>query len=389
MRSLFRLVDDVIIDVLSHWIDAQSLARVDSACCNKIDRIALLELISKPHFTTFSGALLESVDEYLLWCTQRKLKLSSFKFGHQINCAIKLNLFSRMSEIHIELSRSSAIDVRWMGKLINCSDVLDKIIVTGENYQSDRRFEALFLHINNLILNRLKVIQFNYDKEEGISISVASYLKSHCHALREITINRARGGCVHDLAQLVLNNSQTLQRISIHFPFNALVDESIVLAAQQCGDLTELTLSGLQFVDTRILSETAKLVRAAPQLHTLRLEGIDNNITHAVLFDISRTKGDVMLCTSGWSMSGVSGQVWLELLNAVRVVHHLSFIKCKDFNNDIFRQISAVQPHLFAFVLRDENAAICTSLQILREIFPQCQALIINSDRWTTTTNEG
>ncbi len=386
MISFFQLIDDVVISVLSLWTDTISLARVDSAWCNIIDRTALLELISKPHFTTDNGTFSESDDKYMLWCTQWKLKLRSFKFN-KTHCGVKLNL-SCMSEIVIELSNSE-IDMNWMGKLINSCHVLDKITVIGAHYFCSR-FDNVLSQIKETILNQLIVIQLKYakTKEDEISRSVVSHLSAHCRALGEISINRPEDGSIPDLAQLVLNNSKTLQRISIQFPLRTVGAESIILAAQQCRDLTELTLSGLQFVDTRILSETAKLVRVAPQLHTLRLEGIDVITDQLLMIYLRRLpeNGETAFCTCGWSMqSGVTGLTWFELLNAVPLLHHIMFNACESCSNDFFLDVSAARPRLSSVTLFGANASAVCSLQTLREIFPQCLCLNVGSESWNVS----
>ena len=75
MRFL-SLNDDVLNFVLGEWISLQGLCRVDTAFCNKIERIAFLELFTRNLVSRDTDWIKFCVPRMFSWFVLRNVKLS-------------------------------------------------------------------------------------------------------------------------------------------------------------------------------------------------------------------------------------------------------------------------------------------------------------------------
>ncbi len=263
--GFFQLVDDVVIGVLSQWIGAGSLAKLDSACCNQIERISLLQLLAASHFTTIQDRFHIYVDGLLNWCILRQVKLRSLWFG-RIKFAqfdiTKLNL-RYLAVIYLKSDLTQTKDETQLVEIVNRCHNLDEMHLTS--FRSNFQF-TLVSQFNSDILNRIKVLhcsdcwRFN-----EMSLDTVLHLTAHCHGLMDIELQCVSGDAVTSLSQLICNNSQTLQRISLRF-FMVSASDQVITAALQCPNLTKFEMRRcLSCVSS--FSEATKFVRVNPSSH--------------------------------------------------------------------------------------------------------------------------
>ncbi len=238
MRSIFQLVDDVVNGVLSQWIDAKSLAKLDSACCNQIERICFLKMLSESQFTLPNDDYFTSV--YYLsitWCIIRKIKLRSLKIDMRLFSVVGISelIFGSVIKLLIMLEyyateTAAKQSLFIINRCVNLRELY--MIQTCKNWQYE-----YFPHMNATILNRLEVLRWTCLVSKGISANSMLRLTEHCALVVELDL-RVLNDALTALKQLICNNSQTLQRISVCFHNSVNTDDvhSIIIIpiAQHC-----------------------------------------------------------------------------------------------------------------------------------------------------------
>ncbi len=78
---LTRLPEVLSIDILSNWCDLQTVAKVNSAFCNKVNRSDFLCLLSDPKFASTDSSYQSSM-EFREWIESKGIKLQYLSCEH-------------------------------------------------------------------------------------------------------------------------------------------------------------------------------------------------------------------------------------------------------------------------------------------------------------------
>ncbi len=376
MSGFFQLIDDVVIGVLSLWIDTKSLAKLDSAFCNTTDRIYVLQLMSQSHFTTNYQPLRNHSEVLLNWCIVRKLRLRSF--------CIKRTNITGVDIARLDLSCVNVLvwilgfsgndnDTATVRSIVNnCHSLEDMVILSA------RSDEQQIVLICPTILNRLKVFKLEVISNDGITLEQVQYIAVHCKVLSDIQLKSLHIDAVCAVAELILNNSNTLQHVCTRFNYSTVAD-TIVKAAKNCAHLTEFTMTEFQWTSVT-LSDIAELFKANPLIKTLELWGELNLNRPFAKVNWSRISDQASLTLCNW-LDNAYVQGWMEILYAVPKLHILRMSTCSGISVVLLQRVATAQSHLKSLVFG--RTAIPCALQDLREIFPQCDELSIDEEKWT------
>lgn len=86
MKDLFTiLVDDIIILVLSEWIETEDLVRLDTAVCNHSSRPIFLDLVKSKCFSTSGIEDYKLTLEYFKWLIARNIHIRKVQLKEQKN----------------------------------------------------------------------------------------------------------------------------------------------------------------------------------------------------------------------------------------------------------------------------------------------------------------
>ncbi len=374
MSSFFRLVDDVLIDIFSYWIEAKDLANLDSACCKKIERTHFTQLLSKPQITTNYEKFMICTDGLLKWCIVRKLRLRSLwikgiNFSN-LDDISKLNL-SSVVMLQTSIGPSAITDnMNQLICMVNRCVHLNEIYIKNEEPDSSE-FE-LVSQLSSTILSRLKVLHWSCWSLGCIRDETILNLAIHCKVLTDFRLNYLSDEAVSALAQLILNNSQSLHRISFSFNSPIIVDP-IIIAAQSCQNVIEINVEIIQS-DVVSFSEVAKLIRLSKRCQKFWFD------SELGLLAIQHQHNELSLTLDGCD---IHGQGWTEVLYAIPKIDHLILSDCTGVSVDQLRSFSVSRSYLSSVLIA--FCALHISLKELRDIFPQCDTLQINGKKWSRT----
>ncbi len=222
MALLLNLVEDVIFDILSNWTKAASLAKLDSACCNQLERNQFLKLLKSKHVTIECELLCDRNDK-LNWIILRQLKLRSFmaklhliflkqEIVHKLDVScIKEAQISRFGHKR-ELEEQMAWFVDW----INRCYLMEKLVLVVRNHSA-----FIFQFVSQIdfgILEKLKVFSCDsFGIDNRMSVDLLAHLEARCVMLTHIRLNSVPENTVPVLAQLIRNNASSLSSVTILF----------------------------------------------------------------------------------------------------------------------------------------------------------------------------
>ncbi len=344
MPYFFELADDVCIEVLSNWIETTSLAILDSAFCNTVDRIALLKLMIATGFSSVTEKDDASTVSVLRWISIRRLKMRKLILNESNVVWIadhKLN-WSKLAELQVR-----------------------------------PRFDCCLLssNIENLDpseLHGLQTIKWTTGSLCCISDKAMLYLSNCCHSLLDIRLD-VRSSSVLTVVSLIRNNPHVrkldLTYIITSETFSEDSGATAILeaAVQCCNNLCELELFKFSFRDG-ILGAIAALFRRFPNISNIGFVEFGEQRFRYV----KRTQGSVVnsLVLTNTDISNFDAAAWQCLFSSVPRLHYiLAADSCGVLSEKSMLQfISVHHPELQSI-----NIDVChTGFEFLKQTFPQC-----------------
>jgi hypothetical protein len=180
---LTRLPEVLSIDILSNWCDLQTVAKVNSAFCNKVNRSDFLCLLSDPKFASTDSSYQSSM-EFREWIESKGIKLQYLSCEHMSS---KLLTNADCSKAH-----EAALTV--------CQ---------FHHNSSEDTLDAFLPLISNQILSGLvdfTILGCPYDLT-NISI--------FCKELRSFSLLRCRSGIPYFMLVQIIRNNRHLQNLTV------------------------------------------------------------------------------------------------------------------------------------------------------------------------------
>jgi len=217
--SLFDYPRDFLVALCAQLLDLVSLATLDTALCNKNDRIKLLELLGSKDVSFSNSDSKDMKHQQLRWCALRGLRLKCLRVlgyrGRSVNAS---------SEVVVSVAKNS-------GNALKSLHLQD--------YKNG--FNALhFVEIcNTCDIQNLTIERCN---------DVASLLNdAHLRGLKTVKIASCSSLTDKTIESLAAKGCSLLSKIDLSGA-SSLSDEPIMALARQCPLLEHMNLVGLKLI---------------------------------------------------------------------------------------------------------------------------------------------
>jgi hypothetical protein len=218
---LTRLHEVLSIDILSNWCDLKTIAKANSAFCNKMERLDLLCLISDPTFGSHDITY-RSSDAFWKWMVLNRIKvyhLKSLMWGDRKFVRFIANLdCSKVVDFHIDKLKN----LNHVAMLMNKMNHLKVLTVNDFEHEPKTRrmtkttLNKFFSLVSDHILyglNKLTILgQYRESFQNPLDLSKVATI---CTQLRCLSVLKWNNGInEHTLIQIIQNNKQ-LQRLTL------------------------------------------------------------------------------------------------------------------------------------------------------------------------------
>lgn len=272
IKHFIDLSIDIIIDILTIWLEIKDVCKLDTAMNNKKERVILLNIL-KSNMSIFNGIqsyIISNINNtYLKWIVLREIKIKRLNIRncyeeklHEIELILKLN---SKSLVNLEIINSDAYS---MGNYYN--PFIDSNI-SSFNKQD-------FLH--SLISNNCK--QILYLKLHLCVIIDDNYLINIAENLinlkkLDICVNRRSKINITDNGIIkIANNLLNLEELSL-FSCRKITDTSIFKIAESLTKLNNLNLYSCQQITDNSIDKIAENLTNIEVLNLGDCELVKNN----------------------------------------------------------------------------------------------------------------
>jgi hypothetical protein len=291
---VFELPGDVIMVILSSWIDMQALAKSDSALCTSELRTRFLGLIGNESFVADTMCAVPCVQQ-LEWLTRRRIKVrnwivnrdaadpcfpDSLKFtaGPHV-CSLQLRNQSPpgLGKVFLTLAACSSIQ---MLKMENCRCGEATTMLDSSAQQSLQ--QLIILNCEGCCwaayapLPCLQKLHVKLLCETVVIPSITSLLTAAPN-LTDLRLSSFFDSLIDDVSLLLLSNhAARLKILELDIPRQAFTTAAVVSLAERCRNLEYLSLLCGEGVNDVAVEA---FVRHCTRLEGLRLTGFLNSAT--------------------------------------------------------------------------------------------------------------
>ncbi len=233
---MFVLIDNILTDILSKWINIIALSKVDAAVTNQTSRNHFLQLISQKHFVHSTRTMIGH-PLFIQWLSKREVKVKSLKlsadFCHMCPYHPFIKVFDNISQFErFEIDEPMHL----LDLLENQSKTIESLkFCKPSKVVSTYWFDQILKHIHglksiNLFANNLinsESYQYLVDKfpllQSYTDFTCSSIVVTHCHQLVTIDVY-----WISSLSQLkeIATNCTNLEHLIIHTTINLYHDQN-------------------------------------------------------------------------------------------------------------------------------------------------------------------
>jgi acetolactate synthase regulatory subunit len=377
MTNFFStLPDSLILNLLSEWVYAADVGRLDSALCKELERENFLRVARSPHCVLHPSAGVTSQGQFTNWLFKRQFSTSALDVSALLkqNCLVRSRYVKQRGH-HVRTvnisSASTSTDAHDAAlqfickfcpnvRVLNCQVMLGAI---GMGHVVKWRKTLTHLTVTMV------------EAQEDFSV-----LGAECQSLSELTICSNGQVCASSWSRFFEVCAPTLRKVSSTLPFDDLICGII---AARCPLLEELDLP------TMSNATMVALANGCPKLRTLKM----GHCCGPDLAGVSAIAQNGAL-THLWvaRSSHVSNEVIHEVAVHCRHLQHVSFVSTPLLNDSSLAVLGQNCPQLRSCRFEDLNisqeglqslAVGCLMLEELRvlrcrAVGPALQAIPLN-----------
>jgi hypothetical protein len=389
--ELLNLPSCIIVDIMSSWVQVSDIARLDTACCNHVQRSHLLKALKAPELfveeTGCAASMWYTPHSWLKWRALRAVKTSTITFEDIATVPLDViaDFVASVGGTHVDT-------VVFKG---SCSDRLQSVLcmmsITCKSIRHFCSVGCVDLKCIDVLLRRCST-SLESIAMHGSSLSLMNYKQMQ---LPNVKMLRVVGDCSSDVVYQLLKRCGQLEQVILQNQFE-ISDACIAALEARAANLTRLELEDVKGTTGAALARlgggcrnlrklfltvpesTAEVVEVfvatATQLHTV---GLGGDLTAEALRAVATHCGKRLRRTH---IDFTQGH-WPEEGYRVLTEHctALESLCCYDYENDAqdseeFLQLIAAQKGLLSIdfaglTIADEVLdALATNCPHLKEI---------------------
>jgi hypothetical protein len=284
---LFELAPELVISVLSRWVNLNALVRLDSACNSHTSRAQFTTVVSAQNFfleTMCCGIEEEHVICHLKWLTKRGVRTRSWEFRCDISPALLLEFVTKTAGDHVATIHLTGIHEETAGIFTTifggCMCITDILIEDCSHWTGVRTMSGEA----QIALQKLQVklcgsectatfrwnnfpnLKCLYLEGEYATDVVSSLLKS-ATSLVDLRLN---GVMLEDAGLHALLNTAEQLRTLVLTACNHITGAGVATLAERCVNLTCVGIATCAEVGDEAVESFAL---SCPALGTVGLEG--------------------------------------------------------------------------------------------------------------------
>jgi hypothetical protein len=351
---LFELAPELVISVLSRWVNLNALVRLDSACNSHTSRVQFTTVVSAQNFlleTMCCGVEEDNAISHLEWLTKRGVRTQSWEFRCDIPPTLLLEFVTKTAGDHVATIHLTGIHEETAGIFTTifggCTCITNILIENCSHWTGVRTVSG----VAQTALQKLRVKRCGSDctatfrwnnlpnlkylyLEGEYSMDVVSSLLKSATSLVDLRLN---GVALEDAGLHALLNTAGHLRTLVLTECNHITGAGVATLAKRCVNLTSVDIAACTKVGDEAIESFAM---SCPAL------GLEGTYTEAcVLAVVTHRCAELRYLHLG-TVNFTSGAALLALAEKCARIQELNIAHCQGVTADCLLLIVTSLPCL-------------------------------------------